>query len=164
MNAPPHSEIKTEQQAAEPKTAHPALVAGYHGLDEPSRLIVIDTLDAALSPIIPTLDIVCALAHEKWSIYQSATRRLLAIVEGRQQPPIRNFAPLKRAKWGRGYRRVLDDASKRIAEDAIVYALMPFVTTKKVARAVNYDDYLIVDVMSRIGWRLHDAAKVARHV
>jgi hypothetical protein len=154
MNTPSHSKIKTE--------AHPMLVESFHGLTTPSRLVLVDMLDAALSPIIPTLDLACAFARDKWSIYQSATLRLLAIIEGREHRPAANFAPLKRAKWGRGFRRCLDDASKRTAEDAIVCALMPFVTTKEVARAVIYDDFLIVDVTSRIGRRLRDAAKVAR--
>jgi hypothetical protein len=147
---------------SEIKPSRQMLVASYHGLDEPSRLVVVDTLDAALSPLIQTLDVARAFAAEHSGIYWRATHRLRAIVEGREKPPSSHSAQLQRARWGRGFRRCLEGPSRRIAEHVIVNALLPLVATVEVARAVEYDDCLIFQVSRRIDWRLREAAKEAR--
>lgn len=140
-----------------------ALVASYHGLDEPSREIVVGVLDKALSPIVPTLDVAKAFGRDDINIYHRALDKVFAIVEGNAKPPTTTPQPMKLAARKRYGHFVMDEASKAIAEDVIVRALLPLVTNKKVARAVEYDDYLIFAAKNQIKSRLRYPANDARH-
>jgi len=145
-----------------PQAPLAALVASYHGLDSESRRILVNTLDAALSPLIQTLDVAKAFKVADSHIYRRATDEMIAIAEGRTKCPTTTPLPLKCAAR-KSYRRfVPDEASIRIAKDVIVCALMSLVSDKDVARAVKYDDWLIIEVSSRILWRLRDAEKAAK--
>lgn len=154
--------MKSITPYVESKPPRQALVADPHGLDGPSRDFVVETLHSALTPLIPTLDVADSLFADECMTHYRAANKLLSILKGRKKPPATLFAPLKRAKYGRRLRRRLDEKSLRMAEDAIVLSVLPFIPTRDVAHAFYRDDWLLADALQLIAFRLRDAEKVAK--